>query len=179
MPLPSAAKDAMPATLNIQVIRVGPEFAAHALRILREAAAWAISRGVEVWTDAELHEQDFVTAASLGQLVMGFCADRPAATLLLQPSDPVYWPNAVPHTALYLHKIAVLREFAGRGWLTRLVDFAANDARGRGIPCLRLDTLCKSPLQDLYERHGFTAVDEAPLVVHGRLMIRMERVLAV
>jgi GNAT superfamily N-acetyltransferase len=71
----------------------------------------------------------------------------------------------------------VLREFAGRGWLTRLIDFAANEALDRGIPRLRLDTLCKSPLQDLYARHGFAAIDESPLVVHGRLMIRMERVL--
>jgi GNAT superfamily N-acetyltransferase len=175
--LHSAAKDAVTGTQNIKVIRVGPEFAAQALRVLREAAAWAISRGVEVWTDAELREQDFVTAAGLGQLVMGFCGGRPAAAMLLQPSDAVYWPNAAPHSALYLHKIAVLREFAGRGWLTRLIDFAANEARDRGIPHLRLDTLCKSPLQDLYARHGFALVDEAPLVVHGRLMIRMERVL--
>ncbi len=179
MALRSAAKDAVSGTQYINVIRVGPEFAAQALKVLREAAAWTISRGVEVWADTELREQDFVTAAGLGQLVMGFCGDRPAATMLLQPSDPVYWPNAAPHSALYLHKIAVLREFAGRGWLTRLVDFAANDARDRGIPCLRLDTLCKSPLQDLYARHGFAVVDEAPLVIHGRLMIRMERVLAI
>jgi ribosomal protein S18 acetylase RimI-like enzyme len=160
-----------------RVIRVGPESAAQALSVLREAAAWSISRGVDVWTDAELREQDFVTAAGLGQLVMGFCGDRSAATMLLQPSDPVYWPNAAPRSALYLHKIAVLREFAGRGWLTRLIDFAANEARDRAIPCLRLDTLSRSPLQDLYARHGFAVVDEAPLVIHGRIMIRMERAL--
>ena len=162
-----------------RVIRAGPEYAAEALGILREAAVWAIRRGVDVWADAELRERDFATAAGLGQLIMGLCGDRSAATMLLQPSDPVYWPNAAPHTALYLHKIAVLREFAGRGWLTRLIDFAANEARDRGIPCLRLDTLCKSPLQDLYARHGFAAVDEAPLVIHGRHMIRMERALTV
>jgi GNAT superfamily N-acetyltransferase len=158
-----------------RVIRVGPEFAAEALGILREAAAWTISRGVDVWTDAELRERDFLTAAGLGELVMGFSGDCPAATMLLQSSDPIYWPEAAPHTALYLHKIAVLREFAGRGWLTRLVDFAAQDARDCGIPRLRLDTLWRSPLQDLYARHGFVAVDEAALVVHGRLMMRMER----
>jgi GNAT superfamily N-acetyltransferase len=160
-----------------RVIRVGPEFAAEALGILREAAAWTIGRGVDVWTDAELREQDFRTAAGLGELVMGFSGDCSAATMLLQSSDPVYWPEAAPNTALYLHKIAVLREFAGRGWLTRLIDFAATDARGRGIRRLRLDTLWQSSLQRLYARHGFVAVDEAPLVVHGRRMIRMERAL--
>jgi GNAT superfamily N-acetyltransferase len=130
-----------------------------------------------VWADAELREQDFLRAAGLGELVMGFSGDCSAATMLLQSSDPIYWPEAAPNTALYLHKIAVLREFAGRGWLTRLVDFAAQDARDRAIRRLRLDTLWRSPLQGLYARHGFVAVDEAALVMHGRLMMRMERAL--
>jgi GNAT superfamily N-acetyltransferase len=158
-----------------RVTRVGLEFVTEALSIVRAAAAWANGRGVEVWTDAELREQDFRTAAALGQLVMGFSGDRSAATVLLQSSDSLYWPEAAPNTGLYLHKIAVRREFAGRGWLTRLIDFAASDARDRGIGRLRLDTLCGTPLEALYARHGFAAVDEAPLVVCGRLMIRMER----
>jgi GNAT superfamily N-acetyltransferase len=160
-----------------RVMRVGPEFAAEALDILREAAAWTISRGVDVWTNAELRERDFLTAAGSGELVMGFSGDCSAATMLLQSSDSLYWPEAAPDTALYLHKIAVLREFAGCGWLTRLIDFAAADARDRGVRRLRLDTLWQSPLQALYARHGFVAVDEAPLLVHGRRMIRMERAL--
>src|ERR1700733_530100 len=103
--------------LGGNVSRVGPEFAGEAVGIVREAAAWALRRGVEVWTDAELRERDFVAAAELGQLVMGFSGDRSAATMLLQSSDPVYWPDAAPHTALYLHKIPVRPEFAGHGWL--------------------------------------------------------------
>lgn len=161
--------------LGGNVIRVGPEFAGEALGILREAAAWALGRGVDVWTDAQLREQDLLAAADLGQLLMGFSGDRSAATMLLQSSDPVYWPDAAPHTALYLHKIAVRREFAGRGWLTRLIDFAVSDARDLGIRRLRLDTLCRSPLEGLYVRHGFVALNEPPIVVGSRLMIRMER----
>jgi GNAT superfamily N-acetyltransferase len=158
-----------------KVVRVGPEFAGEALGILREAAAWALGRGVDVWADAELREQDFLAAAKLGQLLMGFCGNRSLATMLLQSSDPVYWPDAAPHTALYLHKIAVRREFAGHGWLTRLIDFAVNDARDRGVRWLRLDTLYQSPLEGLYARHGFAALHEPPIVMGGRLMIRMER----
>jgi GNAT superfamily N-acetyltransferase len=157
------------------VIRVGPELACEALGILREAAAWALGRGVNVWADAELREQDLLAAAELGQLLMGFSGDRFAATMLLQSSDPIYWPDAAPHTALYLHKIAVRREFAGLGWLSRLIEFAVNDARDRGVPWLRLDTLCRSPLEGLYARHGFAALNEPPIVIGGRLMIRMER----
>ena len=159
------------------VIRVGPEFADEALGILREAAAWALGRGVDVWADAELRGWDFLAAAELGQLVMGFNGERSAATMLLQSSDPVYWPDAAPHTALYLHKIAVRREFAGHGWLTRLIEFAVNAARDHGARWLRLDTLCRSPLEGLYAKHGFAALNEPPIVMGTRLMIRMERVL--
>jgi len=130
-----------------------------------------------VWNDSELKEQDFRSAAAAGELVMGFERDCAAATMLLQSSDAVYWPEAAPNTALYLHKIAVRREFAGRGWLTRLIDFAAGEARDRGIGRLRLDTLCRTPVEQLYARHGFAVLDEAPFVVRGRLMVRMERVL--
>jgi GNAT superfamily N-acetyltransferase len=163
------------AVLGGNVIRVGPEFAGEAVGILREAAAWALGRGVDVWADAELREWDFVAAAELGQLLMGFSGGRSAATMLLQSSDPVYWPEAAPHTALYLHKIGVRREFAGHGWLTRLIEFAVNDARDLGVRWLRLDTLCRSPLEGLYARHGFAALNEPPIVMGNRLMIRMER----
>lgn len=162
---------------NVSVLRVGPEFAAEALAIVREAAAWARGQGIEVWSDAELSDQDFHEEARLGQLVMGFSDRQAAAAMLLQPSDPLYWPTIAPNTSLYLHKIAVRRAFAGCGWPARLIEFAANAAAERGLRWLRLDTLFRPALQALYERHGFKVVDEPPLLVRGRRMIRMQRAL--
>ena len=160
---------------NESVTRVGPEFAAEALAIVREAAAWARGQGIEVWSDAELSDQDFHEEARLGQLVMGFSGRQAAATMLLQPSDPLYWPTIAPNTSLYLHKIAVRRTFAGAGWPARLIEFAVNAAADRGLRWLRLDTLFRPALQTLYERQGFKALDEPPLLVRGRRMIRMAR----
>lgn len=157
------------------MLRVGEPFAADALAILLEAASWAIGRGFEVWKPLELRAQDFVAAAKADQLVMGYSADRPAAAMLLQTLDPVYWPEVAPDTSLFLHKIAVRREFAGQGWLRRLIDFAVADAGNRGIEWLRLDTLYRSRLQALYAAQGFVPVEEAPLMVHGQPMIRMQR----
>jgi ribosomal protein S18 acetylase RimI-like enzyme len=154
---------------------VGEQFAAEALAILSEAAVWAKGRGIQVWQPDELREQDFVAAANADQLVMGFSGDRPAAAMLVQTSDPLYWPEVAPNSSLFLHKIAVRREFAGQGWLGRLVDFAVADARNRAIEWIRLDTLYRSKLQALYEAQGFVVVREAPLLIHGRQMIRMLR----
>jgi len=97
--------------------------------------------------------------------------------MLLQPDDRTYWPEAAPGTALYIHKVGVRRAFAGRGWLRRLVDFAADDARSRGLGRLRLDTLPGPALQSLYEGLGFSALVEPPYRVAGRTVIRMERLL--
>jgi len=155
--------------------RVGPEYADEAISILREAAAWALSRGVDVWRLDELLEPDFREAALRGELVMGFRGSHPAVTMLLQSSDPIYWPEIPRGTSLFLHKIAVRRACAGQGWLGRLIDFAAQNARQRDIAWLRLDTLHGSPLRQLYEAHGFTAIEEPPLMHLGRAMLRMQR----
>jgi GNAT superfamily N-acetyltransferase len=158
--------------------RVGVEYANDAVCILREAAAWALGRGILVWHTDELLEQDFRAAASLGELVMGFNDGQAVATMLLQSSDPIYWPEIAPSTSLFLHKIAVRRAHAGRGWLGRLIEFADQNARQRDIRWLRLDTLHGPALRHLYERHGFSVVGEAPVMHPGRPMIRMQRPVA-
>ncbi|HEX4241150.1 MAG TPA: GNAT family N-acetyltransferase [Steroidobacteraceae bacterium] len=157
------------------VRRVGPGYAADAVSILQEAARWALGRGIHVWALSELRELDFSEAAGLRQLVMGFDDGQPVATMLLQPSDSLYWPEIPAGTSLYLHKIAVRRAHAGRGWLAALVSFAVAEARARGIEWLRLDTIHGSPLRELYEDLGFSQVEEPPLTIRGRRMIRMER----
>jgi len=154
---------------------VGAEYASDAVSILKEAAAWALSRGIVVWRTDELLEQDFRGAALLGELVMGFNDGQAVATMLLQSSDPIYWPEIAPNTSLFLHKIAVRRAHAGRGWLGRLVEFADQTARGSDIRWLRLDTLHGSPLRNLYEQQGFCVIDEPPVMHLGRPMIRMQR----
>jgi ribosomal protein S18 acetylase RimI-like enzyme len=154
---------------------VDESFATAAVAILREATAWAGTRGTQVWKDADLRERDFEAAARAHQLVMGFSGDHPAATMLIQSSDPLYWPEVAAGSSLFLHKIGVSRQFAGRGWLQRLVDFAVVIAQERGCGWLRLDTLHGTRLRELYEGQGFALVEEAPLVIQDRLMIRMQR----
>jgi GNAT superfamily N-acetyltransferase len=146
-----------------------------ALSILLEAAAWGAARGTDIWSEGELRAIDFAAAARTRELVIGHEGAAPAATMLLQTSDPIYWPDDAPGDALYVHKVGVRRAFASRGWLTRLIAFAAAEARARSIDRLRLDTILRPRLRSMYERHGFITVVEEPLLRNGRQMIRMER----
>ena len=99
----------MPDQITDQFDAIGAEYARDAVSILKEAAAWALSQGIVVWRTDELREEDFREAALLGELVMGFNDGQAVATMLLQSSDPIYWPEIAPSTSLFLHKIAVRR----------------------------------------------------------------------
>ena len=158
-----------------EIRRVGPEAADDAVSILREAARRVAERGIDVWTTDELRAADFAAAASAGELYLGYTGLEAVATMLLQTVDLVYWPQAEPGTALYVHKVAVRRSAAGCGWLRRLIDYAAGEAVARGVPFLRLDTLEGPTLRCLYEGLGFAALMEPPIQVRGRRLIRMER----
>ena len=159
------------------VRRVTVAGAHDALMIIREAASWAAARGIDVWAAHELRKEAFEEAARKSELVIGYADATPAATMLLQPEDLLYWPEEAPASALYLHKIAIRRAFAGQSWLSRLIDFAIEDATANGIPRLRLDTIFRPKLQSIYEHHGFRVLPEKPRMVAGRQMIRMERIL--
>jgi GNAT superfamily N-acetyltransferase len=148
-----------------------------ALMIIREAAAWAAARDLDVWSERELRYDLYLEAARRSELVIGYADAVPVATMLLQSEDPIYWPEAAPGSALYVHKVAVRRAYAGQSWLTRMFGFAVAEAAGAAIPALRLDTLLRPKLQAMYEGEGFTRLAEPPLVVGGKQMIRMQRIL--
>src|SRR5262249_50380423 len=125
------------------VRRVVATEAAVAIHILREAAAWAAARGSGVWTLDELDTATFVAAAHAQELVIGYTDATPAATMLLQVEDRIYWPESPAGIALYVHKVAVRRAFAGQGWLGRMIEFASEEASALGIHRLRLDTVLR------------------------------------
>ena len=154
-----------------------PVSAAVAVAIVREAAHWASARGIDVWSDSELRESDYAAAAAAGELILGYAGPRPAATMVLQTADALHWPEAAPGSALYLHKVAVRRQFAAQGWVSRLIAFAVAEAQRQGIRRLRLDTLPRPKLQSIYEAHGFVLLADQPVLIAGQRKIRMERVL--
>jgi len=147
------------------------------VRLLKETARWLIDRGIGHWSVDEIRTEDFRAAAEAGELVIGFEDGEAAAVMLLQSVDVAYWPTEAQGSALYIHKLAVRRASAGRRWSARLIEWAAAQARARGIPRLRLDSLPGSVLQKLYEADGFTVVDPRPVRVGTVTVIRMERML--
>ena len=85
------------------VRRVESTAASQALAVIREAAQWASARGTPVREASELRDELYESAARRRELVLGYAGETPAATMLLQAEDPLYWPLDAPGTALYLH----------------------------------------------------------------------------
>ena len=133
--------------------------AAVAVDILREAALWSLCAGRPVWPPDSFDVVTFQIAANAGELVLGYERGEPVACMLLQTRDETYWPNDAAGEALYVHKVAVRRRAAGKGWVERFVHWARDDAERLGARYLRLDTLDRPKLLSLYADLGFRFVD--------------------
>ena len=165
---------ALPAEPGIQIRAAGEECVPSALLILREASQWLTRRGLSGWSDLELQNADLPRQCAEGALILGYQGENPLACMLLQREDPIYWPTAAPGSALYLHKLAVRRAQAGRGWGARMIAWARAESQRLGIERLRLDTWADSRLSEFYSRHGFHLVDRVFKPEDGMMMCRME-----
>lgn len=170
----AAAPAQAPRSYHTEIRAVGQEHLPCALAILREVSQWLTDRGLRGWTECDLQKADLPSHSAAGGLILGFTHGKPAACMLLQSSDSVYWPRAAMGSALYLHKLAVSRAQAGCGWGPRMISWAKVETRRRGIRRLRLDTWVDSPLVELYEAHGFRRFDRVSHPESGSLLYRME-----
>jgi GNAT superfamily N-acetyltransferase len=157
-----------------RILRASAEDAATAVGILQEVSSWLERRGRSLWDPAAFLVADFERAASAEELVLGYEGAKAVACMLLQRSDSLHWPNDRAGEALYVHKLAVRRCAAGRNWSAHLIEWAKVQARSNRASFLRLDTDPRPELVSLYERHGFTLIDEKPRSVGTFLVVRLE-----
>jgi len=153
-----------------------PHEAAAVAGVIQEAARWIATWRAQLW-DPELVGEAFVAPfIARGQMLSARTPEEIAGVMILLPDDPHFWPDRPPGEAVYLHKLAVRRAYAGMGLPAVLMDHAEGLARAQGRHVLRLD--CAPPLGSFYERLGFWPVDEID-VRHPEAgpmrVLRMER----
>lgn len=141
---------------------------------MRETVLWLSEIGRPMWPADTFDVAMYERAAFAGELVLGYEHFSPVACMLMQTRDEVYWPNDPAGEALYLHKVAVRRTSAGKGWLRRLVYWAREEAKCAGAEFLRIDTLQRVELLSLYGRLGFQIVDEYARHSCGEMIVRLE-----
>ena len=147
--------------------------------VLQEAARWITTWRSQLWDPALVGEAFAAPIVERGQMLAARTGGVIAGVMILSPEDPHFWPDRPPGEAVYLHKLAVRRAYAGLGLPAELMDEAARLAAAQGRRILRLD--CDPPLAAFYQGLGFRPVDEID-VRHpeaGPMRVaRMERRLA-
>ncbi len=122
--------------------------------MLDEATAFVRTKGRDQWPVPYPQEKlrDSVADETLYVVEL---EGEPAATFTLLADDPKFWGDRPPD-ALYLHKLAVRRAFAGRGLGARIVEWIAGEARRRGRSFIRLDCQRDLPgIRRYYDELGF------------------------
>ncbi len=122
--------------------------------MLDEATAYVRTMGRDQWPvpfpQDELHGR-----VARGELYVVDVDGVPAATFTLLVDDPFFWGER-PNDAVYLHKLAVRRAFAGRKLGERIVEWIVREASARGRDFVRLDCQRDLPgIRRYYERLGF------------------------
>lgn len=124
--------------------------------ILVEAETWVSARGTPMWMQDELSPERLASDVRDGLFFLAEWDGTPAGTIKFQLSDLEFWPDAAEGESAYIHRLAVRRQFAGRGVSTALMSWAAERAASLGRPLLRLDCDAgRAKLRALYERVGF------------------------
>jgi ribosomal protein S18 acetylase RimI-like enzyme len=124
--------------------------------ILKEAADWLRSTGRTMWRDDELDPDRISKDVEAGLFHLARHEGEPAGTIKFQLEDTRFWPDFPGNDAAYVHRIAVKRQFAGKGISSEMLEWAVNHAACLGRSYLRLD--CEGDrrvLRAIYERFGF------------------------
>ena len=168
-----------PSVPELRIARAGLEAVPGVHVLIHEAARWLREKGEPLWGDEETSREELARIARAGELVTGSIAGELAPCMYLHNEDREFWPGARDGDALYLHRLAVARRFAGLGVARQMLDWAVREARRMGRDHLRLDCEPRPKLLALYQSAGFVAVDQAPIRVGRHYVIRHEKPAAI
>jgi ribosomal protein S18 acetylase RimI-like enzyme len=128
---------------------------------LAEASRWEMEKGFPHPWPIPFPEDRLRPALERGEIYL--VADdrgRTAGTVTLQWDDLPFW-GPRPPDAGYVHRLAVRREFAGRGIGGQMLLWAEREIRARDRRFVRLDCLRDAVrLHEFYRSYGFRWIGE-------------------
>ncbi|MGA5578428.1 GNAT family N-acetyltransferase [Streptomyces koyangensis] len=143
------------------------------LKFRSDASVWLRRRGTDQWAKPfpATHILASIRRREVFMVRESPHSDAVATLTLDRDADQRLWtPKEIAEPAMYVHKLAVDRSRAGAGLGGVLLDWAGQQATGRGARWLRLDAWTTNlRLQAYYRDQGFTHVRTSsdPEVVSG------------
>lgn len=139
------------------------------LAILREVGQWLVDTSQTMWNIDTLTADNLIDEHTRGNCYVLYVDDVPAATVILQWEDPLFWPDVPANTSGFIHKLAIRRSFAKQNLFSTIMDFCRDECLRRGIHLLQLETDATRPkLMQFYERHGFTPTYQRDIQEFGQ-----------
>ncbi len=130
--------------------------------IYRGVCAWLHDvKGIADQWERDIPEQEIENEILSNQFYLAYLDREPAGGFKLTEKDEIWqgWDGA----ALYVHSLAIRREFAGRGLGRRVLDSIQEMARARGKQYVRLDCMYENPgLRQYYVDAGFEFLGQHP-----------------
>lgn len=133
-------------------------------KILLGAVEWMDKSGLHQWEADQVRWNVISKYFVASDFYIAYEDGNPAACIAIVDYDPNFWENIPKGESLYIHKVAVVRDYAGKGYSKKLIDFAKEKARSLGIKTIRLDChRSRAKVRAIYEREGFVCVEEKTL----------------
>jgi GNAT superfamily N-acetyltransferase len=161
--------------MTLVIVRGGLNDVPEADLLIREAADWLIAAGIPLWGPEETSYEELIRVAREDELVMGRVGQDAAACMYLHNEDRLFWPQTALGEAFYVHRLAVGRTFAGRGFARAMLAWAEAETRAKGRLFLRLDCEPRPKLLALYRDAGFSRVDAGTIQVGRHVVVRHEK----
>ncbi|MDP9877070.1 GNAT superfamily N-acetyltransferase [Variovorax boronicumulans] len=124
--------------------------------VLQEAAECLADDGRALWSAAEIGHERVLRDVSSGLFHVARQGEHVAGVMKFELEDAYFWPEVLPGTSAFVHKLAVRRAWAKKGVSTELLSYARARAQELGRAHLRLDCVAdRQGLRNLYEGFGF------------------------
>lgn len=129
--------------------------------ILLNVWEWLNKNNNDMWDKKWLNWEHLSKNYKIEECFISYIKNIPIGLIILQKYDPYHWKEVKPNESIFIHKLAVKREFSGQGVANFMINFAKDYANQNSIRFLRLDTLSTiKKLRKFYENIGFKFVRE-------------------
>ena len=141
--------------MNIQEAR--PSDAPMIASVLQDAARWLADGGRALWSGADIGHERVLQDTSAGLFHVALDGEQVVGVMKFELADAYFWPEILPGTSAFIHKLAIRRAWAKKGVSIELLTHARARAQQLERAYLRLDCVAdRQGLRKLYEDFGFT-----------------------
>ena len=84
--------------------------------VLQDAARWLADGGRALWSGAEVSHERVLQDTSTGLFHVARDGEQFIGVMKFELEDAYFWPEVLPGTSAFVHKLAVRRTWAKKGF---------------------------------------------------------------